>query len=131
MYLLRGFVVWLVIIGAETVHGILRQVFIAPIVGDFPARRMAFYSGMLIIFAIAYLFVRWINAANTRELFAVGLLWLILTATFEIGLGYLLGYPRERIFEDYDVRRGGLMGFGMLFLLFAPWAADRLRKRRA
>ena len=40
MVLIRAFLVWLVIIAAETVHGILRGVLLVPIVGDLPARQV-------------------------------------------------------------------------------------------
>jgi hypothetical protein len=128
MYL-RAFAVWLIIIFAESVHGTLRQLLLAPLIGDFKARRIAFFVGMLIILAIAYLFIRWIDAPNTKSLFAVGLMWMILTACFEFGLGlFLLNYSWERMFEDYDVSRGGLMGFGLVFMFFAPSLAAKLRE---
>lgn len=131
MYLLRGFLVWLAIIFAESFHGTLRQLFLAPLVGDFPARRIAFFTGMALIFLIACLFVRWIHAQNAKQLFAVGLMWAGLTLLFEFGLGFfVLGYSRERMFEDYDVSRGGLMGFGLLFMVFAPWLAAKFRNRK-
>ncbi|HSK70654.1 MAG TPA: hypothetical protein VK892_03080 [Pyrinomonadaceae bacterium] len=128
MYLLRGFLVWLVIVFAESVHGTLRQMFLAPIVGDFTARRIAFFVGMLLIFLIACLFIRWIRAENAKQLLVIGLMWAILTLLFEFGLGiFVLNYSRERMLEDYDVSRGGLMGFGLLFMVFAPFLAARLR----
>ena len=128
MFLLRAFMVWLVIIFAESVHGTLRQMFLAPLVGDFTARRIAFFIGMLIIFAIAYLFIGWIAAPSHKSLFAVGVMWMILTGMFEFCLGRLvLNYSWERLLEDYDVSRGGLMGFGLVFMFFAPFLADKLR----
>lgn len=128
MYLLRAFTVWLVIIFAESVHGTLRQLFLAPLVGDFTARRIAFFIGLLLIFAIAYLFIGWIAAPSHKSLFAVGLLWMILTGMFEFGLGYfVLNYSWERMFEDYDLSRGGLMGFGLLFMAIVPYLAAKLR----
>jgi hypothetical protein len=131
MYIARAFLVWLIIIVAESVHGALRQAFLAPLVGDFPARRIAFFVGMLLIFLIAYLFVRWIRAENAKQLFAVGGMWAVLTLLFEFGLGFFVfGYSRERMFEDYDLSRGGLMGFGILFLIFAPVLAARLKMNR-
>lgn len=131
MYLGRAFLVWLLIIFAESVHGTLRQIFLAPVVGDFPARRIAFFVGLLLIFLIAYLFIRWINAPSAKALFAVGLMWTLLTALFEFALGFfILGLSRERVLEDYDVSRGGLMGFGLIFMLFAPYLAARLRGLR-
>ena len=128
MYLVRGFAVWLLIIFAESVHGVLRQVVVAPLVGDYTARRIAFFFGMLLIFVIAYPFVKWIGAPGRMALFAVGAMWSVLTLAFELGLGFLvLGYSGERVFEDYDVSRGGLMGFGIAYMAFVPYLAAHLR----
>ena len=127
MFAQRAFFIWLVIVFLESLHGIIRTLFLAPLVGDFRARQIAVFSGTLLIFAVAYLFIRWMRAETVKQLFAVGTMWLILTFLFEVGLGSLLGYSRERIFEDYDLSRGGLMGFGLLFMLFAPLLAAKFR----
>ena len=133
MVLIRAFLVWLVIIAAEMVHGILRGVLLVPIVGDLPARKIgvligALLIGALLIFAVAYLFIRWIAAQTKPQFLTVGLLWVLLTLLFEIGLGRLvLGLPWERITEDYGVTRGGFMGVGLLFMAAAPWLAAWLR----
>jgi len=129
MFLIRGFAVWLIIVFAESVHGTLRQLFLAPLVGDFPARRIAFFVGLLLIFAITHFFIRWIAAPTIKSLFALGLMWTLLTALFEFGLGiFVMKYSWERMLEDYDISRGGLMGFGLLFMWFAPFLADNLHK---
>lgn len=128
MYIARAFVVWLVIVFVESIHGTLRQLFLAPLVGDFPARRIAFFTGMLLIFLIAYFFIGWIRAENAKRLFVVGLMWAILMLSFEFGLGiFVLNYSRERILEDYDLARGGLMSFGIVFMMFAPSLAAKAR----
>lgn len=55
-------------------------------------------------------------------------MWAILTLLFEFGLGlFVLNYSWERMLEDYDVPRGGLMGFGLLFMVVAPYLAAKLR----
>jgi hypothetical protein len=109
----------------------LRQLFLAPIVGDFPARRIAFFTGMLLIFLITCVFISWISAQNTRQLLFVGLMWALLMLLFEFGLGiFVLNYSWERMLEDYDVSRGGLMGFGLLFMVFAPYLAAKLRIKK-
>jgi hypothetical protein len=127
MFLVRALIIWLLIIFAESVHGTLRELFLAPLIGDFTARRIAFFVGILLIFAITCFFIRWIKAPSVRSLFIIGLIWMILTAGFEFGLGRLvMNYSLERMFEDYDISRGGLMGFGLLFMFFAPSLAARL-----
>ncbi len=128
----RSVGVWLVIIAAETVHGTLRQLFLAPAIGDFPARRVSVFTGTLLIFAVALVMARWLGARDRRTLIGVGLLWVVLTVLFEVGLGRLaFGYHWDRILVDYDLTRGGLMGFGLLAILFTPLVAARLRLGRA
>ncbi len=125
---LRAVLVWLVIIAVETAHGVLRTLLLVPLVGDFPARRVSVFTGSLLIFGVAWAYVRWIGAGTRLRLLGVGLLWVVLTVLFEIGLGrYALGLSWERIAEDYDVTRGGLLGFGLLFMAAAPTLAAWLR----
>jgi hypothetical protein len=132
MYLVRSFAVWLLIAFAESVHGTLRQLFLAPLVGDFTARRISFFIAVLLIFLITYLFIRWIKAPTVKSLFAVGLLWAVLMTLFEFGLGiFVMNYSMEQMLEDYDVSRSGLMGFGLVFMVFAPCLAARLRNAKA
>ena len=127
--LIRAFLVWLVIIAAETVHGVLRGVLLVPIVGDLPARQIGVLIGSLLVFGVAYVFIRWIAARTTPRLLVVGLLWVVLTVLFELGLGRLvLGLPWDRIIEDYDMTRGGFMGPGLLFMSAAPLLVAWLRR---
>jgi hypothetical protein len=57
---------------------------------------------------------------------AVGI-WLTLTLAFEIGLGRAAGMSWDRIATDFDPRRGGFLGLGMLIILVAPRVlAERL-----
>jgi hypothetical protein len=132
MFWLRAIWVWILIIFAEIIHGTLRQLFLAPLVGDFPARRIAFFTGLIIIFAITWFCIKWIEVPDTKSLLGIGAMWVGLTLLFEFGLGFwVLDYSRERMFEDYDIGRGGLMGIGLLFLLFFPLLADKLQKNKA
>ena len=132
MYLVRALAVLLVIIVAESVHGTLRQLFLAPLIGDFAVRRISFFTAVLMIFLITYFFIRWISAPTVRSLFAVGLMWMILMTLFEFGLGhFVMNYSWEQMLVDYDVSRGGLMGFGLIFMLFAPWLAAKLRRKNS
>ncbi len=41
-----------------------------------------------------------------------------------------LGLTRERMLADYDLSQGGLMLFGMLFLLLVPMLAAKARNNR-
>ncbi len=127
----RAVAVWAVIAVTESVHGTLRQLFLAPLLGDFRARQVSVFTGSVLITLIAFLLIRWIGATRTRTLLAIGLLWLVLTLIFEVSLGRLLGIDWRRILADYDLRHGGLMLIGMVVLLLAPLAAARLKERQS
>ena len=124
----RALLVWLVIIAAETVHGILRQLLLTPVVGDVAARQIGVVIGSLIVLAVAVVFARWLCAKTLREQLAVGIAWVALTVAFEIALGAVLGFTPERMLADYDLSAGGLMALGLLFMLAAPALAGRLRR---
>ena len=109
MILLRGIAVWVVIILAETVHGVARTLFLEPRVGDFRARQIGVFTASLIILAIALGFARWLRPCSARHLLGVGPLWLFLTLAFEVLLGrFVMGYSWARLTSDYNLRQGGL-----------------------
>ena len=125
----RALGVWCVIALAETVHGVLRGLFVTPVVGDLRARQIGVFVGAAIILLIARLFRRWTGAVTTRQQLAVGAGWVALMLLFEIGLGRLLGFSWNRILSDYDPSQGGLMLVGMGVLLLAPVLVARGRAR--
>jgi len=125
----RALLTWMFIILAETLHGALRDVFIAPHIGDLRARQLGVLVGSALIFAITWLCVRWIGARSRGALLGVGLGWVVLTVIFEFALGRALGASWDRIFSDYNPARGGLMLFGLAFMAVTPMLAARLRDR--
>ncbi len=101
-----------------------------PIVGDFPARQIGVATGSVLILLVAYLFLGWLRAPNTKSLFKIGLLWLILTVAFEFGFGhFVFGRSWASLAEDYDLRRGGMLVVGMIVLGLSPWIASKIRRR--
>jgi hypothetical protein len=59
-------------------------------VGDFPARQVGVPIGSVLLFAVACLCIRWIAARTKLQLVGIGLLWVVLTFLFEVGLGRLV-----------------------------------------
>jgi hypothetical protein len=120
--------VWLLLMMAEVVHGIARTLWLAPVVGDFRARQMAVFTGSLLILLIASFTIRWMRVPKPSLLLPIGVLWVVLTVTFEIGLGRLvLGFPWDRLASDYNLVEGGLLPIGLVVMALAPFIAARLR----
>lgn len=123
----RALAAWFLIVVAESVHGTIRQLWIAPVMGDLPSRQLGVATGSAIIFLIARATIRWIGARTTGDQFRVGLAWVVLIVLFELGLGTALGYTLDRMLSDYNPARGGFMGLGLAFMLCAPALAARVR----
>ena len=131
-FILRGTLIWLVLILAEIVHGILRAIVIVPLVGEFRSNQIGVFSGSAIILEIAYVTIRWIGAKRVSELLLVGLIWLLLTVVFEVLIGrFVVGYSWERIASDYNLLNGGLMPLGLLVLFLSPMIASKLHGKRS
>ena len=123
----RGLLAWMLIILAETAHGMLRELFIAPAIGDLRARQVGVLVGSVIVLAVAWLTARWLDARSRRLQFMVGAQWVALTLSFEILLGRAIGTSWERIASDFNPARGGFMLAGLAVLFFAPRIAAKLR----
>lgn len=129
--IIRSLIVWLLIIVAEIVHGILRAIALVPLVGEFRSNQIGVFTGSAIILVIAYLTIRWIGAKRPNELLLVGFIWLVLTVAFEILFGRLvMGLDWEKIFAGYNIAQEGLMLLDLLLLLFSPMIASKLREKR-
>jgi hypothetical protein len=127
-FLKRALAVWLILIGVEFVHGILRTSFLVPVVGDFRARQIGVFIGSALILVVACLLVGWLRAPDTKSLLLVGVLWLVLTVAFELGFGhFVFGRSWESLGEDYNIPKGGLLPFGLVVLVFSPLIAARMR----
>ena len=111
---------------AETLHGIARTLWLAPVLGDLRARQLSVLTGSLMIVAIATLATRG-GTRSRRDRLGIGALWLVVMLAFELGLGRALGTSWARLFADYDPRQGGFMLFGMAVLLLAPTFASLIR----
>ena len=127
MHWRRTIAVWILIAVAESIHGVIRQLFIAPIIGELPARQVGVFVTSALILLIAYLTTRWLDARTLKNQLQIGAVWVVLMLIFEFCLGAALGVTRTQMLADYNLAQGGLMGFGFAFLLFAPAIAAKLR----
>jgi hypothetical protein len=129
MIVLKGIVIWLVFILAESLNGAVRIFWLVPFLGDPLAHQVSFFTASALVLAIATLFVRWLQTSHFSQLLGVGVLWLVLTILFEIALGRLVfGYSWQQIGADYNLLQGGLMPLGSVWLMLSPVIAAKIRR---
>ena len=124
----RALVIWMLMMAIETIHGILRNRFLVPVIGDVGSRQIGVLIGSALILGIAILAIGWIRPNSERSLLAIGALWLALTLVFEFGVGRALARPWDAMLADYDLSRGGLLSIGMVVLALSPCIAARIRQ---
>jgi uncharacterized membrane protein YhaH (DUF805 family) len=125
--MLRGILVWFLIMAAETAHGILRNAFLAPRVGLDRANLIGWPIGMVIVLVIAFIFARWIGLQNNGALIRLGAVWALLTFLFEITIGVYRGYDAQRLFAEINPFAGGLILDTVVVMFLAPLVAARLK----
>jgi hypothetical protein len=118
--LARSVGIWLTLVVVESIHGVMRRLFLEPQFGDLRARQVSVFTGAVLITLVFSFTLRWLGPQPAKRWWEFGLLWLALMLAFEIGLGRVTGMAWDRIVSDFDPRRGGLLGFGMLVILVAP-----------
>ena len=128
MIFLRSMAIWFIFIALESLNGTIRTLWLVPLFGDLRAHQLSFITGSLLILTISTISIRWLHANNLVQLIGVGVLWMLLTVTFEVALGrWAFGYSWAQIAADYNLFQGRLMAIGLVLLLLAPLIATRIR----
>jgi hypothetical protein len=126
----RALAVWLLIAAVETLHGVLRALYLVPAIGEAAAQRIGFVVASVLVVAVAWLSSRWLGATTHAAQLKVGLLWLLLMFGFELAVGRARGYDWPRIGAAFDPAQGGLMIFGLALMGLAPMLGAWLRGLR-
>lgn len=126
----RGALVWLLLMAAESLQGVLRHLFLSPAL-ELALHQLSVIVGVAVIFAITWALLPWMRIRTTPQALAIGVMWALLTLAFELGLGWIVGADWSRVSADYDLIHGGLMPLGLLAMALTPWTAWRLRTARA
>lgn len=120
---LRTLALCVLLASAETLHGIARTVWLVPRVGKVRALQFSVFSGTALAAAIGAVWIPDMGLTHPTELLMLGgvLAWFM--ASFDIVLGrFLLRRPWRKVLDDFNPRTGNWLIFGVLALVFMPWA---------
>ena len=123
----RGLIVWVLIMLAETVHGVLRALLLVPRFGEATAGRIGLLVGTALVFLITLLLIRWTGIRRGISLLALGAIWSALTAVFEMLIGILRGLDAGQIATNINPLAGGPMLYSLCVMFIAPWLCAKLR----
>jgi hypothetical protein len=124
--MLRGLIVWLVIMVVETIHGVLRILLLVPRLGEATSGRIGLLVGTVLVMVVTVLLIRWTGLRRGLALLGLGAVWAGLTALFEVLIGVLRGLDAARIWAEVNPAGGGPMLYMLCVMFLAPWLSAKL-----
>jgi hypothetical protein len=121
-FLLKGTLVWLLMPIAAMANGALRDLLLAPLLGELAAEILAVLVLLILIYGITAVFLaRTGPRRRSADLWALGFLWMVLTIAFElVFFGVFLGVPISELLAAYDILAGELWVVVVAGVLLAP-----------
>jgi hypothetical protein len=124
--LLRATLIWLGILVLASGNGAVRDLVLAPRLGDPLARAISTLVLCGLILLVTWRSIRWIGPRSRRDALIVGSLWVVLTLAFEFLAGhYLFGKAWTTLLEDYDLSRGRIWILALVTTFAAPLLLPR------
>ena len=119
--ILRTLALCVALAGTETLHGIVRTVWLVPRLGKERALKLSAFSGSLLALLVCCYFVPGLGLDRLPEQLLLGGLLAAFMASFDIAMGLLLmRKPFRKVATDFDPRSGNWLLFGLVALVFMP-----------
>jgi hypothetical protein len=120
----RALWVWMLITLLAALHDFARDLWLRSLLGS-SVRLVGAFTLCALIFGVAWLTVRWIDAR--RKWLLVGAFWVALTLAFEFALDLANSVSVARALAAYDPAAGGFGLIPLLFMFLAPLLAAKTR----
>lgn len=128
--MLRYLIAWLVMLIVSVANGTLRDFTYGRHLPELAAHQLSTLSGMVLLGAVIYLFVRRWPPASARQALCIGLFWVSLTVAFEfLFFHYAGGHSWAELLANYDLSKGRLWPLFLAWVAFSPWVFFRLLRR--
>jgi hypothetical protein len=121
-FLLKGTLVWLLMPIAAIANGALRDLLLAPSLGERAAEILSVLVLLIFIYGITAAFLARIGPRHrSADLWALGFLWMVLIVVFEVVFfGALMGVPIPELLAAYNIFAGELWIVIVVGVLLAP-----------
>ena len=128
--MLRYFLAWFPMLALAVANGTLRQATYGKRMPELRAHQLSTLTGAAIIGLYIWFVIRAWPPGSIREAVQVGLLWLALTIAFEFFMGLVLARrPLREVLRDYNIARGRVWVFFLLWVAIAPMIFYQLNPR--
>lgn len=124
----KALVIWLIMLVVAILNAGLRNAVITPRLGEPAGHVISTVTACAVFLVLMWFTLPWAGARGRRELVLIGVVWVILTVTFEFVAGhYLFGTSWDKLLTDYNVFRGRVWVAVLIVILLGPLCMGRLR----
>ncbi|MCX6825769.1 MAG: hypothetical protein NTV06_00675 [candidate division Zixibacteria bacterium] len=125
--------IWFVFVLFAILNGTVRNIFLEPYLGQYPAHIIAATALSIFVLTITYLFVAHIKVPFSKfDFLLIGLLWVMAGVAFEFVFGhYVMGNSWEVLLADYNILVGRLWILILACELFGPLIFSVAQKKKA
>lgn len=123
---LRYLIAWFEMLLISIANGALRDFTYGRHLPELLAHQLSTLSGMVLLGAVIYLFIRrWPPVSSWQALY-IGLFWTALTVAFEfLFFHYAAGHSWAELLANYDLPEGRLWPLLLAWITFAPYLFSR------
>ena len=126
--LLKATGIWLLIVIAAIINGVLREKLIAPMVGVETALSISGITLSIMIFLFSLMSVSFLGALETKTYLFVGIFCPLLTLSFEFLFGhYVVGKSWNDIMRVFNIQKGDLFAVVLFVTAISPWVSAKIR----
>jgi len=124
--------VWVLLGLLAVANGAVRQGLYGPVMSPLHAHQVSTVVFIALMLAVIYGYVRLAGRDfSVGQLWAVGIIWTVLTVVFEFGMfHFVAGVAWGKLLYDYNLAAGRLWVLVLLTQLVAPFLLGRFAVRR-
>lgn len=126
--MVKYILIWFPMIIIAVINGTARDLWYSKYLGDLTSRQISTLS-LLILFGVYFsILLKKYPLQSWSQAIIVGIVWLLLTLTFEFGFGRIAGHSWQSLFQEYNILNGRIWILIPLCVLIAPYLFYKLYK---
>ena len=120
---------FVLVASAEMLNGIARTLFLNRRVGAANAKRLALLPALALCLLICFFYVPLLKIGTYGGLLLLGVSLSLFMGLFDVAVGRFVVKMRwAAILDDFDIRKGNLLGVGLVSMAFCPLLAMRIAR---
>jgi len=128
-FILQVLGLFVLVASSEMLNGIARTLFLNRRVGAASAKRLSLLPALALCLLICFFYVPLLGIGTEGGLLLLGVALSIFMGLFDVAVGRLVVKKRwAAILDDFDIRKGNLLGVGLVAMAFCPLLATRVAR---